>query len=274
MRVLVHLSDLHFGRIDETLLAPLLARVRALAPHLVVVSGDLTQRARRAQFARARAFLDALPAPYFAVPGNHDVPLYDLTQRLLRPFARYRRYVSPELEPLYVDDEIAVTGVNTARTLVVQAGRINWRQVRAIRERLEEVPAHRVRIVVTHHPFDVPLGHDRRKMVGRAAMAMQALARCGVDLCLAGHLHIGHVRHGAQHTIVPGRGPLLVQAGTATSTRARGEVNSFNALFIEGKSVRIERYGWDGEARTFAIAAHESYRGDEHGWHPLEAVPA
>lgn len=274
MRVLVHLSDLHFGRIDERLLAPLAARVRALAPHLVVVSGDLTQRARRSQFAHARAFLDALPAPYLAVPGNHDVPLYDLARRIFRPFARYRRYIDRELEPLHVDDEIAVTGVNTARTLVVQGGRINWQQVEAIRQRLEGLNPRLTRIVVTHHPFDIPLGHDLRKMVGRAAMAMQALAQCGVDLCLAGHLHIGHVRHRAERTIVPGRGPLLVQAGTATSTRARGEVNSFNALAIESKSVRIERYGWDSEACAFESVGCESYRGDEHGWQPLEAVPA
>jgi 3',5'-cyclic AMP phosphodiesterase CpdA len=274
MRVLVHLSDLHFGRIDESLLAPLLAKVRALAPHLVVVSGDLTQRARRTQFAHARAFLDALPAPYLAVPGNHDVPLYDLARRIFRPFARYRRYISAELEPLHVDEEIAVAGVNTARSLVVQAGRINRQQVQAVRQRLEGLHPRLLRIVVTHHPFDVPLGHDLRKMVGRAAMAMQALAQCGVDLCLAGHLHIGHVRHRAEQTIVPGRGPLLIQAGTATSTRARGEANSFNALAIEGKSVRIERYGWDGDTRTFGVVGCEAYRGDEHGWHPLEVVPA
>jgi 3',5'-cyclic AMP phosphodiesterase CpdA len=273
MRVLVHLSDLHFGRIDETLLAPLTARIRVLAPHLVVVSGDLTQRARRKQFAHARAFLDSMPAPRLVVPGNHDVPLYDVVRRILRPFARYRRYISADLEPLHVDDEIAVTGVNTARTLVVQGGRINWRQVETIRSRLQGLER-RCRIVVTLHPLDVPPGHDVRKMVGRAAMALAVLAECGVDLCLAGHLHIGHVRRHGDPTIVPGRGPLLVQAGTATSTRGRGEANSFNALTIDGKSVHVDRYAWDAAAGDFRLAAREAYRGDEHGWHAADAVPA
>jgi 3',5'-cyclic AMP phosphodiesterase CpdA len=272
MRVLVHLSDLHFGRIDEALIPPLHASLRALRPHLVVVSGDLTQRARHAQFARARSFLQALPAPHLVVPGNHDVPLYDVLRRMFRPFARYRRYISRDLEPLHVDDEIAVTGVNTARLLVLQGGRINRLQVETIRRRLQGLGAHRTRIVVTHHPFEVPQGHDLRKMVGRAAMAMKALAECGVDLCLAGHLHIANVRHPADRTVVPGRGPLLVLAGTATSTRGRGEANSFNVLHIERRSVRIERYGWDAKAGAFRIVDRESYRGDERGWHTVAAV--
>ena len=273
MRVLVHLSDLHFGRIDESLVAPLLTAVHALKPHLVVVSGDLTQRARRLQFAHARAFLDRLPPPYLAVPGNHDVPLYDVVRRFLRPFARYRHYISSNLEPLHVDDEIAVCGVNTARRLVVQGGRINRRQVAAIRERFQGLGRRLVRILVTHHPFEVPHGHDVRKTVGRAAMAMEALAECGVDLCLAGHLHVGHVGHPGERTILRGHGPLLVHAGTATSTRERGEVNSFNVLYIDGRWVRIDRYGWDAATRAFRVAREERYWKDERGWHSRMAIP-
>ena len=135
MRVLAHLSDLHFGRVDEALVGPLQAVLAQLRPHLVVVTGDLTQRARSAQFRSARAFLDALPARHLVVPGNHDVPLYDITRRFLRPLARYRRYIG-DVEPLYVDEEVAVAGVNTARSLTVKGGRINAEQLARIRERL------------------------------------------------------------------------------------------------------------------------------------------
>ena len=117
MRTLVHLSDLHFGRVDAALLAPLRALVERLEPDVVVVSGDLTQRARSGQFQQARVFLDSLPGPQIVVPGNHDVPLYNVFSRFLTPLVKYRRHVTDDLSPEYVDEEIAVLGINTARSL-------------------------------------------------------------------------------------------------------------------------------------------------------------
>ncbi|HEX7558185.1 MAG TPA: metallophosphoesterase, partial [Usitatibacter sp.] len=122
MRTLVHISDLHFGRVDSALLVPLRERIEALAPHLVVVSGDLTQRATREQFREAKAFLDTLPQPQVVVPGNHDVPLYNVFQRVLSPLGKYLSIVTSDLEPSYIDDEIAVVGVNTARSLTWKRG--------------------------------------------------------------------------------------------------------------------------------------------------------
>ncbi|HSW84304.1 MAG TPA: metallophosphoesterase, partial [Usitatibacter sp.] len=136
MRTIVHLSDLHFGRVDRELLQPLTDRVHALEPHVVVVSGDLTQRARPDQFREAKAFLDSLPRPQVVVPGNHDVPLYNVFQRLLAPLARYKRIISRDLEPDYIDEEVAVVGVNTARSLVLKDGSINGRQVERVKERM------------------------------------------------------------------------------------------------------------------------------------------
>src|SRR6185295_4473790 len=101
MRTIVHLSDIHFGRVDARLLAPLVRLVREIAPDLVAVSGDLTQRARRRQFQQARAFLDQLPAPQLVVPGNHDVPLFNVAARFADPYGGYRRYISQDLEPVY-----------------------------------------------------------------------------------------------------------------------------------------------------------------------------
>ena len=267
MRVLAHLSDLHFGRVDEALVGPLQAVLAQLRPHLVVVTGDLTQRARSAQFRSARAFLDALPARHLVVPGNHDVPLYDIGRRFLRPLARYRRYIG-DVEPLYVDEEVAVAGVNTARSLTVKGGRINAEQLARIRERFGTLPPHTVRVVATHHPFDVPRGQDVRQIVGRAAMAMEALSRCGVDICLAGHAHVAHVSQAASRYAVAGHGALLVQAGTATSTRARGEANSFNVLHIERPEIRVEHHAWSPERRAFQCIASVRFRQTADGWYP------
>jgi len=126
MRTLVHLSDLHFGRVDPALVEPLIQLVGRIRPDVVVVSGDLTQRARTEQFKEARRFLDSLPAPQIVVPGNHDVPLHNVVSRFLQPLDKYRRYITDDLEPFYVDDAIAVLGINTARSLTIKRGRVSY----------------------------------------------------------------------------------------------------------------------------------------------------
>src|SRR5215207_3047670 len=136
MRTIVHLSDLHFGRIDTALLEPLRRRVHELAPCVTVVSGDLTQRAKPEQFRDARRFLDTLPGAKIVVPGNHDVPLYNVFQRFFTPLSKYRRFISSETQPKYIDDEIAVVGLNTARSLVFKGGRVNEEQVEYLRSSL------------------------------------------------------------------------------------------------------------------------------------------
>src|SRR2546427_9837804 len=133
MRTLVHLSDLHFGRVDEQLIAPLISAVTEINPDLVAVSGDLTQRARTQEFREARAFLDALPQPQVVVPGNHDVPLYNVFSRFLQPLDKYKLHITDDLHPSYVDEEIAVVGVSTVRSLTIKGGRINEDQVARIR---------------------------------------------------------------------------------------------------------------------------------------------
>src|SRR6185369_11551022 len=179
----------------------------------------------------ARAFLDRLPQPQIVVPGNHDVPLHNLFARFAQPLHKYRRYITDDLRPFYHDEEIAVLGVNTARSFTIKGGRINEQQVAWMRDRLCTADEQTVKVVVTHHPFDLPEGHDERALVGRARMAMEHLADCGADLFLAGHLHISHTTHTKRYNI-HGYSALVVQSGTATSTRERGEVNSFNLLRI------------------------------------------
>ena len=264
MRVLVHLSDLHFGRIAKPVLAPLEKAITDENPDLLVVSGDLTQRARPWQFREARAFLDRLPGAKLVVPGNHDVPLYDLYQRFFRPLSRYRRHFAETVEPEYVDDELAVLGVNTARSAVIKGGRINVRQIERVHARLCRLPARLTKIVVTHHPFDLPPPYAQRQLVGRAAMAMSAFARCGADLLLAGHLHASHAGHTAERYRIAGFAALVVQAGTATSTRGRGEANAFNVLRIAPGAVTVERRVWEG--RSFAAKSGARFVRGAEGW--------
>jgi 3',5'-cyclic AMP phosphodiesterase CpdA len=266
MRTIVHLSDLHFGRVDDRLVTPLIQRVRVLNPDVVAVSGDLTQRARRGEFIQAKTFLDALPFQKLVVPGNHDVPLYNVASRLVNPFANYRRYISETLEPVRIDEEMALVGLNSARALVVRGrGRLSATQVTQAAARLRGLSQSVIRIVVTHHPFDLPEGFREANLVGRASMAMAQLADVGADLFLAGHLHVSHVGHTAERYRIKGHSALVVQAGTI-STRGRGELNTFNVLRLAKPDVSIERYSWSTESETFTQSWEGKFRHTEHGW--------
>lgn len=266
MRTIVHLSDIHFGRLHLPVVEPLIEAVNKINPDLVAVSGDLTQRARSHQFIEARAFLDRLPNPQIVVPGNHDVPLYNVFARFINPLRKYQRYITNDLRPFHHDEEIAVLGVNTARSLTIKGGRINEEQVTWMREKLCAWDDKIVKVVVTHHPFDLPEGHDERDLVGRARMAMELLASCGADVFLAGHLHVSHTAHTAVRYQIEGYSALVIQAGTATSSRGRGEANSFNLIRLEHPYISVERFEWRPEPAQFQPAKTEQFRHTDDGW--------
>lgn len=267
MRTIIHLSDLHFGRVDPPILAPLLRFIHAAKPDFVVVSGDLTQRARTAEFLAARAFLDQVSFPWLVVPGNHDIPLHNLVARFARPLQKYRRHLCADLSPFFRDPEIAVAGLNTARSLTTKYGRLNLAQIARLRERFRGIGNDITKVVVTHHPFDLPPGYaDRRQLVGGAQLAMAAMAECGVDLLLSGHLHLSRTALTAGRYKLTGHSALVVQAGTATSTRGRGEANSFNCLRIEPGKISVEQILWnpDSQRLTAGDAAH--FQRTAAGW--------
>ena len=266
MRTLVHLSDLHFDHIEEALIAHLMTVIGSAKPDVVVVSGDLTQRARTGQFKAARLFLDALPKPQIIVPGNHDIPLHNVVNRFFRPLEKYRRYITNDLEPFHVDDEIAVLGINTARSLTIKNGRINKAQMEHIRARFCALEDRITRIIVTHHPFDLPGGFGDRDLVGGASIAMKIFAGCRIDLFLAGHLHASHAGSMSERYEIAGYGAIAVQAGTATSTRGRGESNSFNILRIVPGRVAIERMSWRPRSGTFDCVSTETFELASKGW--------
>lgn len=273
MRRILHLSDLHYGRDDAELEAPLLEIIGRLRPHLVVISGDFTQRARRRQFQQAAEFIHKIPAKVLAVPGNHDTPLDNPYLRFFRPFHRYRRYINRDLEPRLEDQEMAVVGVNTVNRFAWQRGTFSKRTVRRVCGAFAG-RGEKVKIAVLHHPLEHGPGVEKRLMRG-ASQALRGLADCGADVVLSGHLHTAGA---APFTAEPGL--LFVQAGTGLSTRLRGERNTFNLLDIDGGQVRISTWYAErtqGAEPVFRHGENATYqrgpRGWEQGQKPIDPPP-
>ena len=176
--------------------------------------------------------------------------------------------------PTYADDEIVALGLNSARSLTFGEGRLNEDQVVRAAERLKASPAPAIKIIVTHHPFDLPASHDARHLIGHAHMAMSHLAKVGADLFLAGHLHLSHVGCTAERYKIEGHAALVVQAGTI-STRGRGERNSFNVLRLQRPEITVERHTWNGEQQRFESSWQGTFRHGHDGWSPVApASPA
>ena len=261
MKTIAHLSDLHFGRHDETAAERLLDDISQAKPDLVVITGDLTQRARHRQFAAARAFLQKLSRPVLVVPGNHDVPLYDIVERFLGRLARYRRYICAELQPFFADDEIALLGLNTARSATFANGRISHKQAAAIKSVFAAVPAGRLRLLAIHHPLAAPVAAGNFTPVARAPMALEAVTGAGVRLVLSGHYHRAVSGDLAGSDLVAGGSILLVHAGTAISTRLRGEPNSYNLLRVEPTAVTCVVRAFSGSDFVDADTTHYTLTG-------------
>lgn len=271
MRRLAHISDLHFGRTDPAAVEGLLADLTIRRPDLVVVSGDLVQRARARHFRAARAFLERLPFPYLVVPGNHDIPVYNIFHRFTDPFRNYKHFISRDLSPFHVDAEIAVLGLNTARPLILDFshGRVNAAQIRRMREVFTELPRHLFKVLFTHHPFLPPPNAPQTRLVGRHRLALPALEDAGVDLLLAGHLHRAYSGDLATFHTQVARSILVAQASTATSTRTRDEANAYNLITIgtapaAPPTVTVEVRAWSGAG--FVHAAASTYAKADGRW--------
>lgn len=268
MARIAHLSDLHFGAHDDRVVEGAERRLAELKPELVVISGDFTQRARTDQFQQASQFLERLRSAgheVLGVPGNHDVPLYDVLRRFLSPLTRYRRFIDETLCPFHELPGAAVLGINTARSLTFSDGRINEDQVAFIRDTFSRTRPETTRILVTHHPlFALPVSdaNEMGKAVGRHEMALTAIAEAGVDLLLAGHNHRASTHHA--HELVTDAGPaLVIQAGTATSIRLRDEQQSFNMIEVGKDEVRVTIQCWNEQEFT-PVDSNRFVRRGEH----------
>jgi 3',5'-cyclic AMP phosphodiesterase CpdA len=271
MARIAHLSDIHFGANDMKIVDAVTAWVEARRPDLVIISGDLTQRAKVEQFQGAAAWFNRLRQSghtVLVIPGNHDIPLYDVFRRFGAPLRRYKRYISTELCPWFENDQVAVLGINTARSLTFKDGRINRDQLKMIRSRFAAVAAEKTRILVTHHPlFAMPIGRggELSEAVGRHEDAVTAVCDAGVHIALAGHFHKTYADSARKMVEKAGRA-LVIQAGTATSTRLRNnEPQSFNWIHAHANNrIELQVIAWRGAG--FERGDHVEYSYDDGQW--------
>lgn len=276
MARIAHLSDVHFGAHDPKVVSATEAWLKERRPDLVIISGDFTQRARVEQFRQASAYLNRLRADGFnilAIPGNHDIPLYDVVRRFARPLDRYKRYISNDLCPWFENDELAVLGLNTARSLTIKDGRLNHEQLAIIHNRFADVAAAKTRILVTHHPlFAMPIAEEGElsKVVGRHEDAVAAVCKAGVHIALAGHFHRTYAE-AARKMVENAGSALVIQAGTATSTRLRNaELQSFNWIHTHrNNEIELQVIAWDGSGFRRGNPIRYTFDGENWGSRPV-----
>ncbi len=271
---LLHISDLHFG---PPYLAPvgeaLLRAAASIQADVIVASGDFTQRAKVEQFSDARAFLDRLPAaPLVVVPGNHDIPLYRLNERIVDPYGNYRRSICEELETVLARDDAVIVGLNTTAPLTaITNGRIRPAQLDFCAEAFGRAHPGAARIVVAHHHFAPAPDYDNKHDVLHGARrALDRFTECAVDMILGGHLHRAYV--GNSLDVYPSNdrtsGIIIVQSGTSTSQRGRArerEKNSFNVIEIDSETIRVTHHMFFHDIGGFApLSRHLFPRRQRH----------
>ena len=264
MRRIVHISDLHFGTELPEVAEGLLRDIARQPAHLLAVSGDLTQRARRGQFAAAKAYLERIELPKVIVPGNHDIPLYNVVARFGWSLASYRGYITSEMCPQFSDEQLAVAGVNTARPNRWKDGRISKEQIEELWNFFRGEPDTKFKVLVAHHPFIPPTNDATATLVDGAKAALRMLELSGCHLILSGHLHIADAADVRPHHVEIKRSILVAQAGTAISHRRREEPNAYNVVVLDGERLQIEVRAWDGQ--EFVTTLVKEYRQKLEGW--------
>ena len=234
-----------------------------------MISGDLVEHATEAGFHEARQWIDRLPQPRLVVPGNHDLAFYDPWRRFRDGLRDYRRMITDNLEPTYLDQEIAVMGTDTPRIFPPKGGRISARQIARVQEEVCGLGEHVVKILVTHHPLDLPEKFRRNHLVRKASRAVTTLSSC-VDLLIAGHIHLSSTGATAARYKTSGSSVIFAQAGTVISRRNKGEPNSFNVIRVTRDEIGIQHRTWDQETACFRGKAWERFVRGAKGWSKVE----
>jgi 3',5'-cyclic AMP phosphodiesterase CpdA len=263
---LAHISDLHFGADDPIVVAGLRADLRGQDLSQVLLSGDLTMRARTRQFRQARELLDAVGLPWVSVPGNHDQPL-DRPARAVRPLRAYQRMIDPDTEPRVLRDGVLVLGLSTARRYLWKGGRIDAAQVARIGSAFVSDEPVQLRVLMLHHPVFRSLQRPGERIVRGAAPALQAAATAGVDVVLCGHDHVQAQVDLSLSRSYLSRHMLGIMCGTTTSVRVRAEESqSYNILEVNGDRLTLTVRQWrDGR---FAELTSTAWTRTPQGWLP------
>lgn len=250
MTRVLHISDTHFGTEVEVVTRALQALVGQAQPDLVLLGGDVTQRARKKQFAAARAFVQSLDSPVLAVPGNHDIPLFNIFARLMRPYGNYRQALGVNLEPVFEDERILAIGVNSTHPRHRKNGVVSPAQVQRVVQRLRAARPEQLCIVLLHHPVRAVEESDTANLLKGREFAVPAWVDAGADLVLGGHIHLPYVVPLAGRL---GRQAWAVQAGTAVSHRVRGGIpNSVNLIdHTPGGECSVRRWDFDAGRAAF-----------------------
>lgn len=273
MRTIAHISDLHFGSDEPLVTQDLVASVNQANPDLIVLSGDFTQRATRDQFERARQFVEQLPQPRLVVPGNHDMPLFNIFARLFWPYSNYEKFIRPlgVADARFVDDEIALIGLNTARRFTGKNGRVSKGQVEAVRAFFADIPDDIFQIVVTHHPLSQADNEVFLELAFHAELAVNVLVTGKVHILLSGHHH--RALDGKIEETDDRRQALIVYAGTANSTRLReGDGNTYNLLRLDWPNAEIMVMRWV-PGTGFLPGRQSQYVYANERWSPVDARP-
>ncbi|MBS1300963.1 metallophosphoesterase [Loktanella sp. SALINAS62] len=263
---LVLLTDLHFGRASPDLVQPLLDSIANASPDLIVIAGDFVQRARGKQFSAARDFVDRLQHDWIAVPGNHDIPLYNIVARVLSPRAAYRRWIAPDTAPTVTTDDAVIVGLDTTHRWSHQRGLIRPAQIAQVADAIRANWQDRTVVVMAHHPFHQSPDVEK-KVMKNAAEALRTWSDCGPHIILSGHLHTWTVE---PFIAEKNRSMTLqVHCGTGLSTRLRGSSNEYAILDLDQKTFSACRMVADHNTKRFVAQSQHRYGCNADGWHDL-----
>ncbi len=249
MRTIIHLSDFHFGRADTEIAAALQRDTDVHKPDVIVISGDLTQRAKVSEYISSAELINSLSNVKVVVPGNHDIPLYNLWSRFLYPLKRYKKYIQDQIEPVFIDDEITIIGLNTARSFAFKGGRISKKQIDYVTNVVNDSPKNNFKLLVTHHPLEDMWNDPTSKFID-----------IGIDVFLFGHRHKSNFKQLSVQFGEIYKSSLILQAGTATSTRYRNENNSYTLIKVGIDITTVDLHRWNPETKEFSVVSSQEFK--------------
>ncbi len=266
---------MHFGRSDEAINAALLDQCQRIQGHVYILSGDFTQRALISEYESAQLFVQSLGVPkkrIVAIPGNHDIePFYKPLARMRIPYDRYMEYIAPHTSPSYADRHVAIGSINTVRAARLKGGHVSKQSLTAAEEWFAQQPQSAARLLVTHHPLDLPPTSPKRKLARKSKRGIYHLSKSRIDCYISGHYHrssavVTRIRYPKDHYAA-----IALQAGTV-SLRSRGQSQSFNVLHIDHGRITVTVFMWNLSLKRFLPTDTFEFQQDERGWLESNAV--